>query len=212
MAVSIHGFTIYIALSKGMGFAQSEQAERAVGNFAQFAGALSLYVGSALVALWSMRSSVCKANFVKRVKWKDVGIGIAAAGLSMALVALTASHIELDRRHPMGYHAIGEYSPTYFNHLALIFFCDTIVLPCIETIVFSCFLYTIARQKWHIVTSVMIVSALFAAVHQDFAGSLRLFSFGVINCLLMEWRETPFSSIIHHISYNTAVYGIALIL
>lgn len=206
-----YGFVMYISLSKGMAYAQSEQAVRSVDNFSRFAAALSQCVGIALLAIGSVRHPTFRNCFIARHTLKDVGLGIAAGAVTLAFALLVDSPLGGDRWRPMSYHPIDEYSPNYISRLAARFFCDSIVLPFIETIIFSCFLYTVSRQKWHMVPSVMIVSALFAVVHQNLAESLFLFFFGVLNCLLIEWRKTPVSAVIHHVSFSSVLSGVALI-
>jgi len=88
----------------------------------------------------------------------------------------------------------------------------SLVGPVIEEIFFRGFCYPLLRRHWGVFWSLVVTSAVFAAVHQSGFAFLPVFVLGMILAYLYERRRSLLPSIVLHITHNTLFLGYFMIL
>ena len=101
---------------------------------------------------------------------------------------------------------------TYMNSTEMIFtfFSVAIIASIAEEIIFRGWLYDKLRNlfpgKLSIVFSILIVSAIFGLIHDQFNVAVNVFAMSVVCCLLREITGTIYSGILLHILKNTIAF------
>lgn len=140
--------------------------------------------------------------------WKD--IGLAPAGFivymvgSVVLLAIVSSAIpgfDAEQVQQNGFENIGQRYEYVLAFITLV-----VVAPLAEEILFRGYLYGKIRSKVPLWIAILLVSALFAAIHGQWNVAIDVFALSIVLCLLREITGSIWSGILLHMLKNGVAF------
>jgi membrane protease YdiL (CAAX protease family) len=189
------------------------------------AGILASYVIASLVALmWFARSVAPAGSGLSTAGWRPVGlrhsvlngIGACAAALPPGAVAMVIAMQAINRgwlTEPPANPLIAAMMQTRdWGTRALFLTLLCVAAPVVEETIFRGGLYAGLRRRWSLPAAALISSAVFAAVHLNWASFLPVTALGVALCVVYERTGSLLPAMVAHGIFNlvTAVAVFAL--
>lgn len=199
---------VWLLTSFGVSFAQIDDA---ILNIVLVA---AVYLFSLIIVLsvpWLLKrrqTSKQELGLQRLPSWKD--IGLAPAGFvvymvgSVILLAMATAlvpSLDADQVQQNGFENITQQYQYILAFITLV-----VIAPLAEEVLFRGYLYGKVRTKVPLWAAIVLVSALFAAVHGQWNVAIDVFALSVVLCILRELTGSIWSGILLHMIKNGVAF------
>lgn len=123
--------------------------------------------------------------------------------LSLMVVSILFPDLNLNQKQDIGFQGIS----TTFEYVVA-FVTLVVLAPFAEEVIFRGFLYTKVREKFDFLTSALVVSTVFGAIHMQWNVAIDVFTLSLVLCFVREKTGSIWSGVAIHMLKNGLAYAV----